>query len=1032
MANELLNEAAFSPHVKYFGALTLTVQLSTHVDSYESLWKLFKANLIHLVKYCSQYLEDATKYAPLLITTKKLMSNLSLIFTNINELGNVETSDSTVTHWNNPVNTLIQLLTHRRMLESENWMDTTDSNNLLHRSINNPLSYSELMQFIDTSEICNRLALMFTEIIVEDLIKLQSKKTSMNKVYELVHEHLYISTMALIDANLSGWAASDDILYSCINAWVNYISMARNVSPHGRMDLSEMFDHMVNRMCLSSQATDQFYQAEKILGIFANIFANDPILMGHPQREQLEVIFLGVSRSGIADAAKNSWMLHYMNHLVDNEMSDELKELAVCVVDFLLINTLDMCNKLFTVVSGPTMDHENLQQYTKVLLQLTNFPLTPVTQEFFSVRMVDFWLDLADCYSNTVAETLTEQAPQLAIEIFQQVVNIYLPKISLLNKQKVMENDDDGTLMHEFDDFRSAISDLMGSLWSILGNDKLTNILITGISDNTISTDGNQNVDIFEIEAMSFLLNTLLTDMNLAESPWVCDVLDSCKFFVRNILLLFQAGYQSSGDSDAGRALKQDFVRTSSTLIGTMAGYFQQSPSQLSACIDSLFQCLERCTISASANDKKLNDRMEVMIIKAISTLCGTCRRELLPYLPQFVTVFNTIMRPDANISNFTREKLTRSMGYIIESKVEDGPEKQASCIFEVVNSVESYTQGILGSSHSPSEQERNYVQCLLSCIAELGTSMIHPAEIENDSYLHNLTEFQKFWQNDPMQISYKVMNLIETVLSNSAYAKDMAFVEVSCLILGNALDLPSEEPHFLRYSMNDIMTFLLKHSSVTEIASALPYYVYLLEKLIKRYKELLTPQDFDFIFENFFSKHYQAAIIHDPDLIQTMINFVNSVLDCKPALAIHGTYWVSFILPEFVKYLSAKEKFTIVAVTKFWVKTLNNKKYLREDYTVVQQQLIAMGQEVIFQALFGLYHCQRSDLNSYADLLRTMVAKLPLQTPKWLVATLPNICNNNTAHEKLVSKLSVTRGSRAACNIIVEWWLSCNALPSL
>lgn len=1032
LANELLSNIAYSPNVKYFGALTLTVQLSTNVDSYEILWKIFKANLLHLVKFCSQYVKDSSNSASLLIIIKKLMSNLSLIFTNINEWSNVETSGSSITHWNNPVNTVVLMLSHEEQFSSRNWQDTLETDQLIHHLANSPVPYDKLMLFIKTSEFYNKLALMFTEIIVEDLTKFQSKKGTMNKMYEIVHEHLYISTMALINVNLAEWHVPEDILYNCIGAWINYISMARNVSPYGRMDLSEMFDNMINRMCQSTEATDGFYQAEKILGILANVFANDPIIMGHPQREELEVIFLGVSRTGSANSIKNNWMLQYMNYLVTNERTDDLKELAVCVVDFLLVNTLDMCNKLFTVVSSPKFNGDNLQQYIKVLLQLTNFPLIPVLQEFFSVRMVDFWLDLADCYSNTVAETYTESAPQLATEIFQQVVSIYLPKISLLNKQKAMEAENDDTAMHEFDDFRSAIADLMESLWSILGNDKLTNILITGVGENTLSTDGTSSVDIFEVETMSFLLNTLLTDMNLRESPWICDILDSCEFFVGNILMLFQVGCESSADSIVARTLKLDFVRTGSSLMGTMAGYFQQSPSQLSTCVDALFQGLEKCTIAASPADTQLNDKLEVMIIKTISTLCDACRYEISPYLMQFTTVFKTIMRPDSNVSTFTREKLTRSLGYIIEAQVENGPERQAACMLEILSTIESYVQQALTISELPSEQQRGYLHCMLTCISELGTAMIHSSEEENETFVQRVAEFRNYWKLDPLQISSKVLNLLQLVLSNPAYAKDMAFVEVACLILGKALGLPYENPHFLKYSMKEIMEFLLNHISTTDVALALPYYVYLLEKLIKQYKDQLSPQDFDFLFENFFLQYYQSAILHDPDLLQTTINFVISVLDSKPGLVVHGAYWTSFLLPEFIKCLSAKERFTIVAVTKFWCKVINNKKYIREDNELTRHQFVLIGQEVVYQTMFGLFHSQRSDLSSYTDLLRTTMAKLPLQTPKWLAAALPAISKNNAAHEKFISKLSVTRGSRAANNVILEWWLSCNALPSL
>lgn len=982
---------------------------------------------MHLVDICALFINNAQAFGSLMPTIRKLMSNSSLIFMSLNESTNDSSNDSDKSHWDNPVNTFVQLFSHHGSLSSEEWADTDRVNHLVDSIANAPVSYDHLIHFIQSSALLNNLLLMFTEIIVEDLTKYQNKKNRMTNIYEVVHDHLYISTMALINANLTMKNSGDDVLYSCINAWTNYISMARNVSPHGRMDLGEMFANLIELMCESRENTDNYVSGEKILNIFANVFANDPTLMDYELREKLEGIFVGVSRSGAADTSKHQWMLEYMNHLVTHEMTEELRELAICVVDFLQINTLDLSNKLFTNIGLTEISQENSQQYVKVLLQLTNFPLTPILEEFFSARMVDFWLDLADSYTNLVPTTISAHGSELATEIFQQVLGIYLPKISLLNKKKMMEGDSDEAPRHEFDDFRTAVTDLIESLWSILGNDKLTNVLITNIGSSSYG-----DVEIFGIEAMSLLLNTLLTDMTLAESPWICDVLDSCEYFMKNIILLLETGYENGGNNFIENTIKLDFVRSSSTLIGSLAGYLKQSPARLSSCIDVLFKGLEKCTFSSDSKDRDFDENLESLTIKAISILCDTCRSELNSYLALLFNLLNTILVPGANVSNFAREKLVRSLGFLIESTIISGPEEQGTYVSQAIDIFSNLIQSVISVPNQQSQEQRNYIHCLLTCISELGSALLPSDESENSDSLQRLPEILEFWQRDPLQVRAKILNLLLQVLNSPTYSRDSGFVEVSCLILGKGLKLSDDEPFFLRYSMPEIMTFILDQIPKADLSSSLPFYSYLLESLINQYRNHLTPQEFDYIFSNVFLRYYKDVIANDPDLQQTLVNFVNAVLDYKPSLAIQSSYWESFILIEFAKLLSAREKFTIVAITKFWTKVLNNKKYTEEDLSTTRHQIDSIGQELISQTVFGLYHTQRSDLNSYTDLLRAFVAKHPLQTKEWLATALPRVCDNNSAHERFINKLQVTRGNRAAANVILEWWLECNQLPSL
>lgn len=1049
LANQLLTNPSYSNNVKYFGALTFTVQLNLNMESYDAFWILFSNNLLHLMRLSGLYVSDTRTHAPLLLTIKKLMSNLSLIFININETEHANTEDSNtqvIKQWLNPINTFMDLFSKygSNPTVGNSWTNINDPLliQLLQQSINCNVPYEDLVKFISQSPTFNELSLIFTEIIIEDVTKYQSRKHGVTKVHEVVHEHLYISTMALLNVNITLQVNQmhnitklqlNENVFQCTAAWINYISRARNITSV-TMDLSEIFQNLLNLMCQSTEQTDNFYIAEKVLTILANVFATDPTLMSFDLRQQVEVIFLGISRLSNTniDTSKNAWMLQYMNHLVTHEMTEELKELAICIVDYLQISNLDVCNKLFTTIHSNGTDIS--QEYIKVLLQMTNFPLVPVMQEFFSVRMVDFWSDLSDSYVNLPNESLLPNSTQIGIEIFQQVINIYLPKISLENQRKIIEEDShDDSGIHEFDDFRSAVTDLSQNLWSILGNEHLTNMLVSGIgsSDASLLPEESKMSAFYQVEAMTFVANSLMSDMTLSESPWILNILNKNKYFISNILVLFQVGIQMPATDKAMSLFKINIIRSSSKMIGTLAGYFTKNETHLSACVQTLFQGLESCSMNGNAN-KEVNDKIEVMIIKTISIVCSICRQQLSgQYLDHFTSVFSSLIQPSSTVSSFTRSRLAKSIGYIIECCVQNGPEEQAKYIVQILDMIESLIEQVLDSPIDIQSQRKDYVLNLLSCISEFGSALIHDEDYESPALIQQLQQFHNFWNNDPFQVRSKLLAMIEKLLSNPTYNKDSSFVEVCCLILGKALTLPDQDPHFLRYSMSDITTFMLKYTPVVELTTCLPFFIYLLEKLTIQFKSQLNVDEFDYLFNEMFIKYYPGLIERDPDLLQMMINFVVTILDKAPHLLLTSKCLPNFIIPECLKLLPSNEKFTIVAVTKFWTKFINNRKYSQSDLMTMQNLIGINGQQLVYQTMYGLYHTQRSDLNSYTDLIRGLVAKFPMDTKNWLVSTLPQICDKPSIHENFVNRLFVTRGSRAAGNVILNWWLECTALPS-
>lgn len=1040
LANKLLSNTLFNNNAHYFGALTLTVQ-SNLESAKVNRNELLRLNLLHLTIFAHRYVIDPCQNSGTYIIIKKLMSNLSLLFHDINESEPTnEENSGTIDQWWSPINTLIQLLIQANQINELTKTDEHARDNIILQSLNAQISYQDLIKFISSNPRYNQLLLVFTEIIVEDLSKLQTKRHSTSRINEIVRKSVYITTMSLLNVNLTSTPIDqiDDTIFKTAMAWITYVSLTRNGSVS--MDLSELFQNLINVMYQSNENTDSFHVAEKILSIWGYVFANDPAIMNHDLREQIEVTFLGVTRSGNADGSKNQWFLQYMNYLVTNEMVSELKELSVCIVDFLQINNLDLCNKLFTKVAH---DEVVIQQYTKVLLQLTNFPLLPVLQESFSIRMVDFWLDLADSYINLPNEILSPSAINIAIDIFQQIINIYLPKISLDNKQKILKDGDDESLVHEFDDFRSAVTDLTQSLWSILGNEHLTNILVTGIGFNDASgivISGTDYSSFYQIEAMCTILNKLLIDMDLSESPWIANMLSKSQYFIQNILLLYKTGMAIEQNNINNSILKLDFVRSSSNLLSTISKYFNRDPKELNSCIEVLFNGLEICTVRTTANNnsnvdakiRDIDDKLEVIVVRTITNLCDVCRRQMGNYLGHFFTFFNNLLQFENNGSQFTRGKLARCIGYIIECQYDLGPENQAKYIVQFLDMINGYVDTCLNSSPSSiSTQQVDYIHTMLECISEFGSSMINNEENENTKLLGQLPQYQEFWNKDPLGCRSRVISLIEKILANPIYNCNSSFIEVSCLLLGKALLLPDDEPHFLRFSMSDIIQFILKHLNENNYASSLPFFVYLLEKVVTHYKDNLTPNELDYLIKEIFLKYYQQFIVNDPDLLQSMINFIVSIMDTRPSLVINCPTWMDFILPTFIKLLPSNEKFTIFAITKFWTKFVNNRKYTQEDLHLTRQQIIMMGHELVYQTMFGIYHTQRSDLNSYTDLLRSLVAKFPIETKGWLIDVLPKICNNPAVHETFVSKLFVTRGSRAAGNVILNWWLDCTSLPS-
>ncbi|AMD22251.1 HGL089Wp [Eremothecium sinecaudum] len=1019
LADELLKRDDVSYDVKYFGALTYAVQLNTNLKSEEQLWSIFEGNLIHLTRLINVYLSMPSPNKRLFITLTKLISNLSLVFIHIN---GTRKPNSDIPIWPNPINTLIRLISHSKQWPIEQWqVGNAELSALVKSSITADVSYQELLQCIDPDDRLNELVLSFTKIIVEDFVKFQPKAVHMHEVNIVVHEHIYVSAMALINYNLENKLLSTinppytSEVFEFVRAWISFISYARRHSIHGNMDLSEMIKNLISLMCTTVNGTYPY--SDMVIKILDDLFERDPMLVNYELRQQLESIFLGVTCTDKKDqndsacsVGSHDWLLAYMDKLVTTESYEELKQLSECIVGFLKINTLEICNKLFTVVHA---DDGQVQQYIKVLLQLTNFPLVPVIQEAYSMKMVDLWIDICTSYNNIPQDILRPDSSEIAAELYSQLVKIYLPRISLRIKQRILEKSESryDFLLYEFQDFRNAVEDLMETLWYSMDHSKLTNYLLSGISQQQ-----SGNIDLFEVEVVSFLLKRLLDGVNLSQSPLVSDLIRDSNL-VEHVMLLISTGCKQQAYDETTQELKCVFLDTGARLLATLSGFLQLDQKQLSHIVSSLFDCIENCH---KFNAPRYAEKMHEDLINTVVTLCDKCRNELVPLLPNFIQVLHAILPQTSSNSNVIRGKLTRSIAYIVQTSVRKGPEEQGKHISETLDLFVTTMY----------RTDRNSMLCLLTCISELGSGILEKHDYEDPEYTQQIGALRNYWEEDPLQVRKKVYDVVTSCCEQ--YSKDTEFIEVSCLIFSKSLSLDDSKAHFLAFDTNIIMEFILARLATCEISTGLPYISYLLERIVMHRKLDLTSTDFDFMFTNCFIKYYQTHIVNDPDLIQVMIGFVNEVMYEKPTIAVHSSHWSTFILPQFIRFLSAKERFTISVVAKFWARFLNNRRYTLDDKAIVDSNIASLGEQLLTSTMHALLNTQRSDIQYYTEVLRALVAKKPLETKKWLTQSLPQLSNNGKANSKFLEAILLARGSRATQNIVLEWWLQSNGLPKM
>lgn len=966
----MLSTPGLSLNCKFFGALTYTVNLNLYKTTQEkiNIIQVLNRLLIHLSTSISELRYDGVQN---LFIIKKLFSNLSLIF-NSYKLQDVE--------WINPLKPLVFMLI-------SNQPPSIDQLNI---EVN-------LMQLVELSykdKTPIRLVLEFSSVLVEDLLKI-GKDAEKGIIHEYIHSNVYEITKHLTVFTFE--SHDDDLILlglENLSSWILYISFAHNNTAVRYKDLNNLLQYVVGLLQSPNEEI-----SDKCSEIATEIFENDPLLMNYELRERFNSLIM------------SPWSLSKINEYVTNEDFDSLSNFASLIITFLEIDCIQLSSKL--------MKNE-WNEFLKFLLNLTNFPLTPIIQETVSLKFIGFWCQIIEVFTDEM--DMIENALNNDSGIIDEVnknFEILLQELSMIYFRKIQLT---VTSDSEFKQNRDAFLSFRGDTVEIFEmiHSKLASLFGTLISLILESSDINQ------IEASLYILTAICVNFtnNYEDDSTVIGVKH---LFESNFLSKFNELTSKMPHSQA-----ELYVKTSIRFLGSLEFFYTKNNTvYLNSVIDYLFTCL------------KNHPEQEILISKTIMELCDNCRSLLVSSIPNFEPILVEMIR-NPSINNYTREKFINSISCIIQS-IPD-PEAQENHVYHILELIEKTSEPALqkASQESLGKDESEYLISLFNSLHELGKGLSLPDDFEEDEpQLYN--QFCTFYKNSNNRIQDKLVRLVNLfAIEIPSLAKNLEVNEKACLIFKVGL---LEEFGPFAFTNNVVLQFALSKKSQGISFQIRTYLLELLTTLINTglhskvdSSNILSQDDVTNIVEHFIVQDYQK-ISEDPDLLQLALNMLTQVLVHKPAFLLHNENSIRFSIETALSLLYSHEKFVIKAASKFWTTFLSARKTTRDDSLLIQQIVESeLGQTLTFKTFEALIDAARSDVDTYSSIIVILFAKYQLKFKDWLRNALIQIDEQRISngkkpiHEKelFVKKLMVTRASTRKCNeLIKDFWITTNGLVS-
>ncbi|ODV93346.1 hypothetical protein PACTADRAFT_51947 [Pachysolen tannophilus NRRL Y-2460] len=887
---------------------------------------------------------------------------------------------------NNTLFVIEKLLSNLAIIFVTSYKEWSYSLQSLYASLKNKnpqiINDSNINDFDSTYDM---ILLLFSQIVVEETSKLESSNVDKSNLHKFIHEKFFPITSALLFRT--------EMIKSldCLGSWIQYISTAELESVE-RYDLSIILDHLLDLIILNNADISQ-----RAINVTVDILDTNPSMLNKVLKNKLDSLIFG------------KWGVNYLQSLIEDHDFENINQFSRLVILFLETDIIHVAHLL--------ADDANNEKF-EFLLNLTNFPGIPIDEELISKDFIEFWSELAEAYVDDEDRLLvllkndTDQLMKLnqkATSIFQRVSSIYWSKIHI----PVNVDDEEFKLYkEEFMSYRSDVADFFDTIYPIVKIAMYKNLIDT-ISNNISSAKPNFQ----DIEASLFLINSISSNFN--EDNINTNILS----YLTNILESNFFEIISSNNSNENKYT----ISTTIQFLSSIDFFYKHKIGlkYLPSILNFLFSCMLESNLYHLSSSK------------AICRISNDCRLSLVGYLPNFENLIVEMIN-NINILPIIRERIVNSYASIIQGI--KNPEIQGKNLNILLGLINEKCVQLITNNQITNENTLNYLISLLNCIYEIGKGMQLPEDDVEDFYSQEeINLINEYWTNDSYNIHDKIIRIITEVSTNSSspmLLNNTEIVEKCCLIFKTGLTESIEGPFV--FKDETLIQYILTKSGSANI-NTMPFLFELFDAVITANYKTISPSLVSSTVDTIFLSRL-PLIKTDPDLIESSIKILGTIVEKKPSLIIYNGNFTIIILHFCLENLSTSEKFILKSVSKFWSKLIVLKKGDKRDFEFISNLFLQekLGVVLTYAVISNLLKSQRSNIDNFQEILKFLIVKYPLYVKNWLEDAFAKV-NEERVNQRIdelksyhvfIKKLIMTRGkTQAFQNVVKEYWLETNGL---
>ena len=874
--------------------------------------------------------------------------------------------------------------------------------------------FQQLASILENKNDFYILALTTCKILAEELNRVEDMTTERNRA--AIESMLNTTTKAFLNESMS--MLSNDAVkktwLECIEEWVNYVSR----SEFEFSVKTDMNDYFSITIALLAEMNDT-----DALDLITNVYDTHPAMINHDNKGKLDNLIF------------SEWSTNYINQ----SDSEDNTKLSRFITLFLDTNMVSLAAKMV----DPAFDYK-----FEYLLHLTNQPGDPVSDESFSVNLLDFWIlftediinDTESIYAILKDDSVRiEQFKERTKSYFLRLCEIYWRKSHLIAEWEDFED--------EFYNFRRDVGELYESLFTITKGE-IFHTLVSGIPAQLAAGDGQ----LHDVEASLFLITCLANVINENNST---------TSIIEDLDMLFTSGFlenvsQLSSPSNGTFArLHQYLVKNTIRLLSELA-WFYQSPAGLRHVKSVLI------FLFANLTKRQLQDASS----RAILLIVDTCRSELSSLLNDFETAAASMLAPmkpagDADTDHVdvsARARIIRSYASILQT-VRD-PQIVAAKVSAILDLLKERIEKASASVRAGSDIDADaaahaheYVQSLAASAVGLAKGLQLPEDwedyYERDGGEEEMRVTWQFWTFSPegIRVHGQCMELA-MLLTFPKFEESL--IEQVCAMFRAGLTEPLSGPFVV--PVVDVVGYVIQccqyhyqHGGKTNQNGGS------LAKVIELYGTVVkcaatagsvaksTGLDVGVnvgtlrvggVVGALVNQHGERNEDGDTDILQSIFTMLGDICGCYPGEVLECAAFER-VLQLGIRLLAmcSQQRFVVQAVTKFWTQLIYLRKGKREDVQRVQQVFSAAGDTIVEALMRGFLSTPRSCMDFYSDVWRSLAAKYGQWLEMWTVNAASKVGIDSELARKFGKQLVLTRGQRTGVRIVKEFWLSATGM---